>query len=452
MMTSINPKITNISNNMNYSKIPHATNNLQKMNANIMPQEDMDKIKYNTNINTLNQNYNFKRYDELNNNINYNKQNNSINLNAGLNSQKNYSTPILNEGKVTNQDKKYERSFDFYDKSQKNDKIYNPKQNKTQNMPMFGNENAQREEIEKLKMEIMNLQKRNEYLNNQIMEEKRKNQEIQNLKDEKENEILEKVAQNIQVSSVDEILPKLNQIINYLNNNVNNFNQNSKMDKKTKIRDELISKMQNLYLTLAGTNEKKEDISIKILWRWIKHLINTVKQLATEKEEHLKIYQNIQEIDEFKEYCQELMNGFNMQSLDELKLFIDELLKQNNLIKDNEPQEQNRNIPIQKMNQQGNFQPNLNYPPLEGNDEGEEEIVGEEDMAKVEEIPEGEEMVGEEEMVEGEMEGEEGDEGEEGEMEGDAEGEEGINEEIELYDNGVINNKVNNKFLKMKNM
>lgn len=120
------------------------------------------------------------------------------------------------------------------------------------------------------------------------------------------------------------------------------MNKNNNQDSENKIRDELISKLQNLYLSLTGSSEKKEEITIKILWRWIKHLINTVKQLALEKEKNIEIYQNIQEIDDCKEYCEELISEFNLQSLDELKMFIDNLLKQSNLniMKGNEEQQQ----------------------------------------------------------------------------------------------------------------
>ena len=118
---------------------------------------------------------------------------------------------------------------------------------------------------------------------------------IQKAKDEGENSILSEICHSLQVSSFDEILPKLNEIINYLNNNVNNnANKNNNQDNNNKIRDELISKLQNLYLSLTGSNEKKEEITIKILWRWIKHLINTVNQLALEKEKNLEMFQNMQ--------------------------------------------------------------------------------------------------------------------------------------------------------------
>ena len=421
MMTSINPKNIATTNNVNYGKITPTTNNLIQRNNYGMEKEGMDKLNFNPNYNMANQNYSFQRNDNINDLSNLNKKNN-VNLNSGLQGIKNYSTPILNEG-MSNQNN-YKRSMDFYDKNQQN--LMNQNKMETKNIQRL-NDNDYMDEIEKLKMEIANLKKNNEFLNNQLMEEKRKNQQIQNSKGMEENSILGEIAQCIQVSSVDEILPKLNEIINFLNNNINNISKNNNKDNGNKIRDELISKLQNLYLSLTGSNEKKEEISIKILWRWIKHLINTVKQLALEKEKNIEIYQNMHEIDEYKEYCEELMGGFNLQTLDELKMFIDDLLKQNNLIKETELPDQKGNIGMgpNPMNQRKDFQLGQNYQEEEENDEGEE-------------------------MVEGEMEGD-GEEGGEGEIEGDVEGEgegeeEGIDEnnnELEQYDNEIMQQKMN---------
>ena len=63
----------------------------------------------------------------------------------------------------------------------------------------------------------------NDILSNQLVEEERKNEELHQLKNEKEendNSILKDISHCLQVSSFEEILPKLNEIINYLNNNV----------------------------------------------------------------------------------------------------------------------------------------------------------------------------------------------------------------------------------------
>ena len=205
---------------------------------------------------------------------------------------------------------------------------------------------------------------------------------IQKAKEENENSILGEIAHCLQVASFDDILPKLNEIINYLNSNVNsNATKNKNQEGNNKIRDELISKLQNLYLSLTGSDEKKEEVTIKILWRWIKHLINTVKQLALEKEKNIEIYQNIQEINECKEFCEELISGLNLQSLDELKIFI------NNLLSQVDPP-QIRNVAEQKNNNRQQFQvqgQEQNYQQEEEN----EEVEGEEG------IDEGDENEGE---------------------------------------------------------
>lgn len=418
MMTSINPKGVNI----NYTSNPAQDNNLFQKNNFGSNREPLEKYKYNTNFNNGNQNNILKPNDNIStNNLNYPKQNNS-----GLQSKKNYSTPILNEVKG-NQDTKYKRSLGFYDKTQQNQNMLNQNQMDSQNNQITGNDNDYMMEIEKLKMQINNLKKSNDNLNSQLMDEKRKNQQLQNSKGEEENSILSSIAQCIQVSSFDEILPKLNDIINFLNKNAGAMSKkNNSSDDKMK--DELIAKLQKLYLNLTGSNQKKEEVTIKILWRWIKHLINTVKQLALEKEKNIEIYQNMQDIDEYKEYCEELINGFNLQSLEELKMFIDSLLKQSNLIKENEPQEEMENYQKgnMQMNQKRGFPQGQNYQQEEENEEGEEMVEGE--------MEEGGE--GEEEGGEGEMEGEY-------EVEGEEEGIDEENNDGEQYDNEIMQKQMN---------
>ena len=440
MMTSINPKNANLNNfhtNENDNMVSNTANSLFQRNNYTIEKEGINEgvgnefkykananINYNMNDKNLNppllNNYKNMTNQEissekiLNNvntnknlpnnlNLNYNNQNNSINLNFGLQAKKNYSTPILNEGIPgtgtgegadaglgVNQDINYNKSFDKFDRNQqKNFGNYGNMNNFSKNKSeVGGNDDFYLSEIDKLKKEIENLKKSNEYLNNQLKEEQKKNEQlfsIQKAKDEGENSILSEISHCLQVSSFEEILPKLNEIINYLNNNVNsNTNKNSAQDSNNKIRDELISKLQKLYLSLTGSNEKEEDITIKILWRWIKHLINTVKQLALEKEKNIEMYQNMQEIDDCKEYCEELISEFNLQSLDELKMFIDNLLKQNNIniMKQNENQPEIRNMPMGRqipMQAQQQFQVQ-NYQQDEENEEGEVEGEGEEEV------------------------------------------------------------------------
>ena len=406
MMTSINPKNVNM-NNLQQNKVdiaPNPVNSLFQRN-NYVNEGINSNLNYNQNLN-INQMQQNKMYKNLNpelggdmmkdmnmNNLNYNTQNNSINLNLGLQNKKNYSTPILNElpntQNIQNQEKQdYNKSMDMYERNMQNNKnILNMNQPQNQ-----GNNELYMAEIDRLKQEINDLKKNNEILGAQLKEEQRKNEQlfsIQKAKDENENSILAEIAHCLQVDSFDEILPKLNEIINYLNNNVNSNNtKNRNQDGNNKIRDELISKLQNLYLSLTDSDEKKEEVTIKILWRWIKHLVNTVKQLALEKEKNMELYQNIQEIDECKEFCEELMSGLNLQSLDELKMLINNLLNQNNNMNKNQPQMRNapikQNIPRQQFQPKGPVQ---NYQQEEEN----EEIEGDEQEQEQEGIEEGDE-------------------------------------------------------------
>ena len=406
MMTSINPKNVNM-NNLQQNKVdiaPNPVNSLFQRN-NYVNEGINSNLNYNQNLN-INQMQQNKMYKNLNpelggdmmkdmnmNNLNYNTQNNSINLNLGLQNKKNYSTPILNElpntQNIQNQEKQdYNKSMDMYERNMQNNKnILNMNQPQNQ-----GNNELYMAEIDRLKQEINDLKKNNEILGAQLKEEQRKNEQlfsIQKAKDENENSILAEIAHCLQVASFDEILPKLNEIINYLNNNVNSNNaKNRNQDGNNKIRDELISKLQNLYLSLTDSDEKKEEVTIKILWSWIKHLVNTVKQLALEKEKNMELYQNIQEIDECKEFCEELMSGLNLQSLDELKMLINNLLNQNNNMNNNQPQMRNapikQNIPRQQFQPKGPVQ---NYQQEEEN----EEIEGDEQEQEQEGIEEGDE-------------------------------------------------------------
>ena len=366
MMTSINPKNVNL-NNMRQNEAdsaPNQINNLFQRNnygiekGGLLNKEAVNNnLNYNRNLN-INQGNLFKNNNSnsemIGNNLNYNNQNNSINLNLGLQNKKNYSTPILNEApntNISNQEKvDYNKQMDLYERNVQNNK-----------------------NLMNMNQQIPQNQENNEFLQVQLKEEQRKNEQlfsIQKAKDENENSILAEIAHCLQVASFDEILPKLNEIINYLNNNVNsNAIKNKNRDPNDKIKDELISKLQNLYLSLTGSDEKKEEVTIKILWRWIKHLINTVKQLALEKEKNIEINQNNQDIDECKEFCEDLISELNLQNLDELKAFIGDLLNQNS--NNFQPAQKQMNMGRQQYQVQGQSQ---NYPQ-----EGEnEEVEGEE--------------------------------------------------------------------------
>lgn len=232
-------------------------------------------------------------------------------------------------------------------------------------------------EIEKIKKEILILENKNNILLNKLKEEKNKNisltsfnnDENENIPNDIElNNILTDISNYLSVNSFDEIVPKLKEMVEYLNINIYENHE------KNKIRNELIIKLQDLYISSNKINEKKEKVSIKVLWRWIKNLINNYKSLLIEKNKKEEIYQNLKEKDDFyKECCDELMNKYKVNNLEELNKFIEELIKRNNmnkkrvqqlkkiLVNDNNNQKQNFKIINNKKNNNEDITFNKDY-------------------------------------------------------------------------------------------
>ena len=187
--------------------------------------------------------------------------------------------------------------------------------------------NQYEEEIDRLKQEISNLENDNDILSNQLIEEERKNEELQQLKNEKEendNLILKDISHCLQVNSFDEILPKLTEMINYLTN----YNS----DKNSKMKEDIISKLKSLYIITNDSKEKKDNISIQDLWRWIKQLIEEVDELSLEKAKYEEMC-NKNNNDMYKNFCEKLIKEFGLNSFDELKFFINDLMTKNDLNK-----------------------------------------------------------------------------------------------------------------------
>lgn len=311
-------------------------NNTQKFR----PKTPMNLNTYNEQLNTpiLNTNYQIKPQSQSNQKY-YQKIQPSLDNNTSINISKNTNYQNRNLSLELNQiplNNKNNNTFNspYNNVFTNNTYTNNNYNNKFNSNIANGNNKTEAEllkyksEISQLKTELQSLQNRNEILNNQLNEELKRNtqlQDLQNQKSDEENSILSDIAKCLQVSSFEEILPKLNKMVGYLNSNVSNDN------KDNKLKDELISKLQQLYINLTGSNENKDDISIKTLWRWIKHLINTVKSLAIEKEKNIEMFQGIQQNDDYKNFCLELIDEFQLQSLDELKSFINDLLNKNNV-------------------------------------------------------------------------------------------------------------------------
>mgnify|MGYP002624564625 CR=1 FL=1 len=281
----------------------------------------------------------FKKYETINNQEKFAK----INKNIALNNDN--MIQMGDEDYLTQKNKKGKNNFVNLNKDNEsldsndniNDNIntlINKNSSKLYRQKMFNDNNdynssinKYQSEINKLKKEIESLENSNDILSNQLKEEEKRNEELNIIKNEKEendNSILLDISHCLQVNSFDEILPKLTEMINYLNKYNN--------DENSKIKEDLISKLKSLYIATNDIKESKDNISIQDLWRWIKQLINNVKQLSVEKEKNEEIYkQNNYEI--YKNYCEKLIKEFGLNSFDELKFFINDLLTKNNLNK-----------------------------------------------------------------------------------------------------------------------
>ena len=281
----------------------------------------------------------FKKYETINNQEKFAKMNTNIALNNDNMIQ------MGDEEYLTQKSKKSKNNFVNPNKGNKsldsNDNIddnintlINKNSSKLYSQKVFNDKNdynssinKYQSEINKLKKEIESLENSNDILSNQLKEEEKRNEELNIIKNEKEendNSILLDISHCLQVNSFDEILPKLTEMINYLNKYNN--------DENSKIKEDLISKLKSLYIATNDIKESKDNITIQDLWRWIKQLINNVKQLSVEKEKNEEIYkQNNYEI--YRNYCEKLIKEFGLNSFDELKFFINDLLTKNNLNK-----------------------------------------------------------------------------------------------------------------------
>ena len=293
---------------------------------------------------------------KINDIINNNK-NNSNSLSNILKNKKMISSPILDSN----------LEFLNYIKCKNNEE--NNENDINEINGSIENNNLLNNEIEELKKEIASIQENNNILLNKLNEEKNKNNSLTNLNKEEENmpndieikNILTDISNCLQVDSFDEIESKLNEMIEYLNTNI--YEKNEENIKK----NELISKLQELYLSMNEKNNKNEEISIKVLWRWIKYLINNYKSLLSEKDKNLEILNNLKEKDNFyKDFCLELMNKYKAKNLEELNKFIEELIKKNKINKKRVEQLKKILISDNNNKKNDNNNNNLNLNLLKG--------------------------------------------------------------------------------------
>ena len=293
---------------------------------------------------------------KINDIINNNK-NNSNSLSNILKNKKMISSPILDSNL------EFLNYIKFKNNEENNENDINEINGSIENNNLLNNE------IEELKKEIASIQENNNILLNKLNEEKNKNNSLTNLNKEEENmpndieikNILTDISNCLQVDSFDEIESKLNEMIEYLNTNI--YEKNEENIKK----NELISKLQELYLSMNEKNNKNEEISIKVLWRWIKYLINNYKSLLSEKDKNLEILNNLKEKDNFyKDFCLELMNKYKAKNLEELNKFIEELIKKNKINKKRVEQLKKILISDNNNKKNDNNNNNLNLNLLKG--------------------------------------------------------------------------------------
>ena len=134
----------------------------------------------------------------------------------------------------------------------------------------------------------------------------------------------------------------INELINdysFSNNNLNSFekiNEIYMICEDLNLKNELINGLKTLYILKNNEFQigKNEELNIKIIWRWIKNLIENIKNTNEEVNnlkiglEHLKEEKQI-----FKDFCLDLMEKFNIEDIEELKNQINSLIINRNIEK-----------------------------------------------------------------------------------------------------------------------
>ena len=231
--------------------------------------------------------------------------------------------------------KTHYKSKSYNDLLFKNENFENESRNsKIKKIPSFLNNQTikYQNEIIKLKQQIKNLEEQNEILEIKINEEEERNSSLESqkkIKDKTNEEIIFQIQNYLNLNSKEEIIPHLKEMIIYIKENSDSIDF---LNKEAKLRDELIEKLEGLYLTLTGSEKKEnENIEINILWKWVKHLVNILDELNQEKENNILIYQEINHNDVYKNFCSEMLNEFNLDSIDNLKEYINNLLMESNI-------------------------------------------------------------------------------------------------------------------------
>ena len=148
----------------------------------------------------------------------------------------------------------------------------------------------------------------------------------------KSNNLLEEEL-NIDIfdkTGINDVLNNLT-FINENDNPIEKINQIYMICEDISLKEEFINGLKTLYLL---KNKNNEELSIKKLWRWLKDIIENIRNINDENEnfktglEHLK-----QEKDIFKNFCLDLMSQLNIKNIDGLKNYINSLIMKRNIEK-----------------------------------------------------------------------------------------------------------------------
>ena len=175
--------------------------------------------------------------------------------------------------------------------------------------------------INKIQQEIENIKAKNESLLNNLLKEKEKNISLKSCEKDAKQILLE-ISQYIEVNNLEEIPNKLSEMINYLTEN-NNL-------KEAKAKNEFISNLKELYRK-NNIEEPNQKINMKLIWGWIKYLINNNKKMKNEIDKNTILLQNIEKKNIFyKNNCEEIMNIYDVKNITQLDEFIKGLINKSN--------------------------------------------------------------------------------------------------------------------------
>ena len=179
-------------------------------------------------------------------------------------------------------------------------------------------------QLEKIEKEIDIIKSKNESSLKQLKEAKEKNISLITLNSNKDIENnLQEISKYFEVNNIEGIPPKLKEMMNYINNN-----------KENNMEKEFIQNLKEIYIKENNIkkNNKDNNITTKLIWRWIKYLLNKNKKIKNDINNNNILLQNIKkENNLYKSLCEEIMNTYDFKNLNQFDEFILCLINKNNV-------------------------------------------------------------------------------------------------------------------------